>query len=92
MPTKHRRISVPRDDALADALRRVHGLVPERHESAIVHAMALKGVQATLAENDRRADLVERFIARTTSPDWPFMSTEEIDEINSPERKLPRGR
>lgn len=90
MPTKHRRITVTRGGELSAALARVRDLVPQRHDSAIVHAMALKGIEATLAERDRRAELVERFIARITSPDWPYASDEEAAWVNSVERKLPR--
>ena len=78
MPTKHRRINVLRDPELAEALARVRDMIPGP-ESALVRAMALKGVEATLAEERRRAELVERFIARTTAPDWPPMSNEELD-------------
>ena len=79
MPTRHRRINVVRDPELAEALARVRDMIPGP-ESALVRAMALRGVEATLAEERRRAELVERFIARTTASDWPPMTNEELDQ------------
>ncbi len=70
MPTRHDRIPVTKDPALAAALDRVAPLVPPGVKPAtLVHDLALRGADALLAEHRDHEDAVERLIARSTAED-----------------------
>jgi hypothetical protein len=89
--SRRRRITLTRDEELDAALSRVRGRFPAPSEAALVRAMALRGVAATVAEDTGRAELVERLIARITAPDWPPMSNEELERLAwGIDHKLPR--
>jgi hypothetical protein len=73
MPTRHARIPVTRDPALAEALDRVAPLVePGRPAATLVHDLAIRGAETLLAEHERRAAAIERLIERSTSADPGF--------------------
>lgn len=89
MPTKHKRISVTKDPELTEALHRARFLMPGEPDSAVVRAMAIRGIEGMLADEERSKMLRERFIARITGPDWPYMTNDEIEEIERDGLDLP---
>jgi hypothetical protein len=87
---RRRRISITCDEELDIALARVRGRVPATSEAALVRAMALRGVAATVGEGSERRQLIEQLITRITAPDWPPMTPEELERSAwGIERKLP---
>lgn len=54
MPTKHPRIAVTKDDALAEALDRVAPIVGETKEATLVRDLAIRGAEALLDDDEDR--------------------------------------
>jgi hypothetical protein len=72
-PTRFIRIPVTEDQALAEALDRVALLVePDRPAASLVHDLAIRGVEAMLAERQQDAEGFERPIEHSTSTDPGF--------------------
>jgi hypothetical protein len=73
MPTRHPRIPVIEDPELARALERAGPLLPARSKPALLRALALRGAQQVIGEEDRRRQLLERVADWSTDPeglDW----------------------
>lgn len=83
MPTRHPRIPVTKDDALADALARVAPLFPKKPPATVVHDLAVKGADAMLDERRHREEAFARLVALSTARsealDWDAL--ERIDEL-----------
>jgi hypothetical protein len=81
MPTKHPRIPVTKDPALAEALARVERYFDGAPAARIVHDLAIKGAEALVEEQRRHDEAIERLIAWSTSEnglDWEAL--ERVDE------------
>jgi predicted transcriptional regulator len=82
MPTKHGRISITNDPELADAVLRARRWFGDAPAATVVRHLALKGVEAVEAEQERREHAIEKLIARSTSPDgFDREVLERIDEL-----------
>jgi len=83
MPTRHPRIAVTRDGALAEALVAVAPLFPGKKPATVVHDLALRGAEAVLVEQRAKERAIERLIAEATqraeSLDWDVL--EQIDSL-----------
>lgn len=69
MPTKHPRIPIIKDGALAEALETVAPYFPGKKPATIVHDLALKGAQAVLEAEQVRKEAIQRLIDWSTDPD-----------------------
>jgi hypothetical protein len=83
IPTKHPRIPITKDHALADALDTVTPYFPDKKPATLVHDLALKGAQAVLDEQQVRKEALERLAewstGRDDSLDWELL--ERIDDV-----------
>ena len=73
--TRRQRITVTKDDELANALERMRPFFPGKPAAALVHDLAIKGAVAIeedepkIVDEIRRKEAIERLIARLNSPD-----------------------
>jgi predicted Zn-dependent protease len=79
MPTKHPRIPVTKDPALAEALARVERYFDGAPAARIVHDLAIKGAEALVEEQRRHDEAIERLIAWSTrrgpdALDWEVLA------------------
>lgn len=82
MPSRQPRVSVVKDDELREALDSVRRLLPAASsEASLVRELALLGARHALEAEENRQGLLRDLVAMTTSPDWPYMSEEEIDRL-----------
>lgn len=82
--TRFDRIAVTKDPALAAALDRATALVGAGKPAAtLVHDLAIKGVDALVEEQHRRAEQLAWVAKVTTSPQTPWDPevVERIDEL-----------
>jgi hypothetical protein len=79
VPTKHRRILVTEDPDLAAALDAAAPHVPDaRGRAGLVRELVMRGAEALVADEARRAELLEQLIEASTSPDgfdWETLRT-----------------
>ena len=68
VPTRHRRISVTNDPELDDAITRARPLLHGAPDATIVRALAIRGAQALVEDDDRRRDGLERLARWATDP------------------------
>lgn len=84
MATRFDRIAVTKDPALAAALDRAIALVgADKPAATLVHDLAIKGVDALVEEQQRRAEQLAWVAEVTTSQQtlWDPEVVERIDEL-----------
>lgn len=69
LPTKHKRIAVTKDGELAEAMAKVERLFPDTPASTLVHDLAVRGADALLADQERRARALEALVEWSTGDD-----------------------
>jgi hypothetical protein len=69
MPTKHPRLNVTKDPALARAIARSRPLLNATGEARIVHDLAIRGAEALAADEEIRAKAIEELVRLSTDPD-----------------------
>jgi len=83
MPTAWKRIAVTQDPELSEALRRVAPYFPKTAPARVVHDLAVKGAEALVGEQKRRAEALEELVEISTRRrdllDWDVL--ERIDEL-----------
>jgi len=87
MPSKHERIGVLKDDALAEALDSVAPLVgAETPAARLVHDLAIRGAQALRDDDALRGELLAELAVASTSanPPWDPDVLARIDELTAP--------
>jgi hypothetical protein len=67
MPTKHPRIPITKDPALAEALQAVRPYFPDKKPATVVHDLALKGARAVLDEDRVRKEALHRLVEWSTN-------------------------
>jgi hypothetical protein len=76
--TRRQRITVTKDDELANALERMRPYFPDKPAAALVHDLAIKGAVAVEEEGPRvvdevrRQEAIERLVWWSTSEDSPI--------------------
>jgi len=86
MPTKHERIGVVKDAALAQALDSVVPFVGSTAPAAtVVHDLAIRGAQALRDEVTRRDVLLRELAAWSTGedPPWDVEVLARIDDLTA---------
>lgn len=66
MPTKHPRINVTKDTALAAALARVRPVIGDVPEATIVRDLAIRGAEALVEDETARAEAIEALVVWST--------------------------
>ncbi|CAN5603879.1 hypothetical protein BH20ACT18_BH20ACT18_03350 [soil metagenome] len=86
MPTKHERIGVVKDQALAEALESVASLIgPKAPTATVVHDLAIRGAQAMCDEETGRRELLRELAHWSTSddPPWDPDVLSRVDELTA---------
>ena len=68
VPTKYRRIAVTNDEELAEALARVRPILNGLSDARLVHELAIRGAEATLAQEEERKAALQWLIEWSTDP------------------------
>jgi hypothetical protein len=68
--TRRQRITVTKDEALANALDRMRPFFPDKRDAALVHDLAIKGAIAVEEDNPRIVDEVGRKEATEPLVEW----------------------
>ena len=81
MPTKHPRIPVTADAALAGALARVAPYTGALPAARLVHDLAIRGADAVVADADRRQRSLER-LADVSTGEAPLLDLAVLDRVD----------
>ncbi len=81
MPTKHPRIPVTADAALAGALARVAPYLGALPAARIVHDLAIRGAAAVVADAERRQRALER-LADISTGEAPLLDLAVLDRVD----------